>query len=42
MGLSDKKYVALFQVSMMSSGSLSRNLILAIDCCRIVFPTTKL
>ena len=36
MGLSDKKYVSLFQVSKRSAGRHSRNLILATDCCRIV------
>ena len=38
MGLSDKKCVAVFQVSKMSAGRHFRNLILAIDSCRIVTP----
>ena len=35
-GIEWKKYVALFQVSKISAGWHSRNLILAIDCSRIV------
>ena len=35
-GLSDKKYLSLFLVSKTSAGWDSRNLILAIDGCRIV------
>ena len=36
MGLSDKKSVALFQVSEISAGWDFKNLILAKHCCRIV------
>ena len=36
MGLSDKNYVALFQVSGMSEERHSRDLIFAINCCRIL------
>ena len=36
MEASDKKYVALFQVSEMSAGWDFKNLILAKHCCRIV------
>ena len=35
-GIEWKKYVALFQVSKISAGWHSRNLMLAIDCSRIV------
>ena len=40
MELSDKNYVSLFQVSEMSAGGQSRNLILAIYCCRIATLTS--
>ena len=40
MGLNDKNYVALFQVSEMSAGRHSRSLILVINCYRIVMLTT--